>query len=216
MNWRRILALLLVASLPFLLTGSSCKKRRDTKKIQELSTDLCEIAADFNKLIVWRHFQPASMMVVPSKRIDFLVDAERYGGGIQIEDYAVVVCQVAEDPPLREVDLPSTDVPEDGAAPTSDTAPPRRVMDKEEALESVTKDPIPEGDKSLKDIGYDQPKQRRKPASDRVFYGTVLVRYMNRTILPSNSVDTKLIKQYWVAVDDVWYCDFDWSELATR
>ena len=70
-----LLALVLVAALS--LMGSSCKDKRETRKVQEISSSLCEAANDFNRLIVWQNYRAASLMVVPSKRIDFLVEVFR-------------------------------------------------------------------------------------------------------------------------------------------
>ena len=92
---------------------------------------------------------------------------------------------------------------------------PRDVIGKEEAVDAIEKDQTPQSDESLKEAGVDRPKGR-KPKAEEVYYGTVLVRYINRTILPSARVDTKLVKQYWVHVGEVWYIDFDWSELVKR
>ncbi|MBZ0270623.1 hypothetical protein K8I61_01190 [bacterium] len=208
-------AMLAVVCVVALSGASSCKKKREDKKIRELSTSLCEAAVDFNKLVVWQNYSAASFMVVPSKRIDFLVDAERFGGAVKIENFAVVVCQTDATPPVRGLELPGTEPPpEEGAPPAATPIEPERpLVPADEAVDSVKNMKPPETDKSLYEAGINRPKQKDPSDKDKVYYGTVLVRYINRNILPSASVDTKLIKQYWVAVGDVWYCDFEWPEM---
>ncbi|MCB1153993.1 MAG: hypothetical protein H6684_04020 [Deltaproteobacteria bacterium] len=220
-----LLALVLVAALS--LMGSSCKDKRETRKVQEISSSLCEAANDFNRLIVWQNYRAASLMVVPSKRIDFLVEGESHVGNLSIENFSIVICQAQKTPPVRDLELPDTELPEEEAEddpmqmrlPVETNPPggetPREVIGKEEAVDAIEKDQTPQSDESLKEAGVDRPKGR-KPKAEEVYYGTVLVRYINRTILPSARVDTKLVKQYWVHVGEVWYIDFDWSELVKR
>ena len=209
---KRVACALLAALLIVSLMGSSCKKKRKVKQEREYSDSLCEAAQDFNKLLIWRNISPASLMVVPPRRIDFLMDAEKYGGAVQIENFSILVGQASETPPVRDLNLPSTDVPDKGEDETPAEEGERRFMGKEEVMESVEKDPVPKTDKSLYEAGIERPKAK-KPKKEKIYYGTVLVRYINRNILPSATVDTKLITQYWICVGDVWYCDFEWTEL---
>ncbi len=219
-RWTRALVVTVVALLAMSLVGaSSCDRRKETKKIQDLSDELCETANDFNKLVIWHHYAPVSLMIVPNRRIDFLMETEKYGGSVQIENFAVVVCQVDENPPPpSDLDLPGTNLPEEGAAPTPTPAPgdaERDLMPKEEAVRAVQDAKIPSTDKSLADTGIDR-KKGGKPSKNKVYYGTVLVRYINRNLVPSASVDTILVKQRWINVGEVWYCDFEWRDVVKR
>jgi hypothetical protein len=216
MFWRRFLLIPLAILTALSLTGSTCNKNKEAEHFQEMSNDLCEAARDFNKLLVWRNYELSSLMIVPSRRIDFLIEAEKYAGTLQIEDYSVVVCQVDDAPPARDLKLPDTDItktPAPAAAKKEEEG--RKYIEKEEAVEAVKKDPAPQPEKLATKAGIERPKQK-KPKKEDVFYGTVLVRYINRSILPSASVDTKLIKQYWISVGEVWYCDFEWPEMIKR
>ncbi len=213
----RLALIILVIIAACALMGSSCHKKRETKKLQEYSDELHEIVTDFNKLIVWRGYTPASMAVVPSKRLDFLMDAEKYGGNLHIENYNVVLCQVTVDPPVRDLGLPeSTDalsVHEDIVKTdnTPDKAEATRDPKSDEAGDDVEKDEA--GDVTEKDEVAEKTKDVKQP---KIYYGTALVRYINRSVLPSMSVDTKLIKQYWINVDGAWFCDFSWPDMLKR
>lgn len=222
-GWRRGVRAAAMSALAALLIvalggASTCQRKRDTKLIQELSDELCQAAQDFNKLVVWRHYNPVSLMVLPNRRIDFLMEAEKYGGAVQIEHYNVVICQVDETPPVREPELPSTDLPGEKdleETPEPDAESDRSAVSAEEAVRAVEEAKVPSTETSLKETGIER-KKGGKPSEKKVYYGTVLVRYINRTITPSNSVDTILVKQYWINVGDVWYCDFDWKPLIKR
>ena len=213
---RRVALIVVAVLLASALMGTTCQQKKDIKLKQDLSESLCEAANTFNSLVIWRNFEAASLMVMPSRRIDFLVDAEKYAGAVQIENFSVVVCQTDDAPPARDLKLPDTGAPKKPGPPSDKKSEEdRKSITKEEAVDAIQQNPVPETDKSFSDIGVKRPKQKA-PKKERVYYGTALVRYINRTILPSATVDTRLIKQYWINVGDVWYCDFEWPELVKR
>jgi hypothetical protein len=218
----RLAVVVLVIIAACALMGSSCHKKREKKKLQGYSDELHEIVTDFNKLIVWRGYEPASMMVLPSKRLDFLMDAEKYGVNLHIENYSVVLCKVTVDPPVRDLGLPEStdalsvhdDKPKTDKAPdkveAADEAKPDEAKP-DEAGDEVGKDEA--GDVTGKDEVAEKTKEVKKP---QIYYGTALVRYINRSVEPSISVDTKLIKQYWINIEGAWYCDFSWPDMLKR
>ena len=212
----RTISAILIIIAACALMGSSCHKKRENKKLQDYSEELNEIVTDFNKLIVWRGYSTASMMVVPSKRLDFLMEAEQFGPNLTIEDYAVVMCQVSKDPPVRDLGLPeSTDalsVNEDkpAALPYPDEAKPEHSdASTEKAEGEAEKEDAADNEK-------EKETKKKKSKEPEMYYGTALVRFINRTILPSMYVDTKLIKQYWINVEGTWYCDFSWQDMLKR
>ncbi len=226
--WRAaILCLVVFSSLS--LMGSSCHEKRERKMLQDMSDELHEVVTDFNKVVVWRDYEAAAMMIVPSKRLDFLMDAEKYGPHLLIETYSVVMCQVNKEPPVRDLGLPeSTDdlaLHED--KPNLELWPRKsRLPTPEENLDAKDMDgsgdtKITEVEKAgdektdnekVEDVKEEKPDKKKA----KIYYGTALIRYINRQVLPSMAVDTKLIKQYWINVEGAWYCDFSWQDIVKK
>lgn len=198
-NMRLIMIVAAIAVILSFLCG--CDDRRLKKKHREIGAELMEAASRFNKFIVWKNFDKAMEMVVPEKQMEFLEKTEHFGSMVHIEDFSVALCQTALEPFPREDDK---DKAEDGG---EEITPPEPEIEKpEKEKEKDTDRAEGEGkDKEKKDFNWG-----RLP---KVYYGLALVRYINMTIMPSASVQTRLIKQHWVYVEKTWYCDFDIEEI---
>jgi len=172
------------------------KSRKQIKKEKELNEELCEIADDFNKMIVWKAFDKGSLVVLPEKKLLFLNEAEKVRDKISIENYQIALCQILDNPPVRK-QKPREPVPgmEDIMTTPSPT-PPKEIAGRDMSPQAIKK----------------AAKKKNKP---EVYYGLVLVRFNNQTTMPSVKVVTRLVKEYWIynVKLKVWYIDSDLSDL---
>ena len=212
---RRFLLAIVVATVICIFAGCNVEKRIQ-KKSDELNEELCEIAHEFNRLIVWKGFDTAAMVVIPEKRMDFIEKAERVSSRLQIENFRVALCQTGLQPFPREKStpdipgqtpvvplLPGQDLPENPAISSKSAG--THLADGE-PIKAVPELDDKEADKENKD-------KKEKMKMPKVFYGMTLVRFQNMTIYPSNSVRSPVVKQYWVNIDGNWYCDIDLEDL---
>jgi len=192
-------ALFLIVILIPVGCGKTYYAKRLAEKQSDILEELQEHAAAFNRMIVWGDFDGASVAVVPEKRIEFLEIAQDVMARIRIENFSIPLCKVGIEPFSRDDKIPKADsiIP---------TPPPLTPPPDSSPREATPRSDVPE--EKAKEVS---PKERYK--IPKVFYGLALVRYINMTVAPSVSVSTKLIKQHWVYVDGVWYCDADLSEL---
>ena len=193
----------LIAAATMVLGGcASAMKNRIEKKHKELSTELCEVATDFTRRLVWKDFDGAGMLVVPEKQVPFFEKADQVASKLSIEDFKLALCQVSMAPFARDEDLP-----EPGDDPIDEPIkPPAAVVSQTpegvETNPSAAKAPVP--DKTI---------EKQKLKMPKVFYGVALVRLINVTVAPSTTVQNKLMKQYWIWTNDHWMCDMDVEEL---
>lgn len=173
------------------------KSRRQISKEKDLTEELCEVATDFNKLIVWKGFDQASMMVKDEKRLWFLNEAEKVRDTVHIEDFKIALCQVLDKEPIRKI------------------KPAQTVPGLEEIMPTPTPAPkAPDG----KDLQSKKMKKKsKKSKAPEVYYGLVLARFVNQSTMPSNKVVTRLVKEYWIydAKQKVWFIDTDLNDLFT-
>jgi hypothetical protein len=181
--------MILIAVTAAVALAASCgMERRIIKKMQDLQEDLCVQADEFNRMIAWGYYDDASLMVVPERRADFLMQAEKVAARVKMESYKVTLCEVSSAPfPRVRGDVTPTPEP----APTP-VATPR---------------PAPEETTPMATPKLEMPK---------AWYGRVIVRYINLVVVPSNAVRSPLLRQYWVARDDTWFVDPDLSELLQQ
>lgn len=171
---RLAIAMGLVAML---LVAACSVDKRVRRKTETLSEDLMNTSLEFNRLIAWRYFDDASAMVLPAARADFLVSAESVYARVHMEGYKIALVQISPDPfpKIRgavkvppKPERPAVEIP-----PTPEEIKAREAKEKAAAEEQKFKE---------------MPKH---------WYGLVLVRYINLTVVPSNQVSSPLIRQYW-------------------
>ena len=194
---RSILLIVLVAFVAAAQFG--CYDRRLAKKQKDVMADLQTYAESYNRMIVWGDYDGASQAVILEKRVDFLEQAQHVAEKVRIEDFAIPLCQVSPVPYPREKKEKGKAGPESEKPPVVETP-----AEKETPAAEL---PKPEDQTKLEE---QKPVKKKMP---KVFYGVALVRYINMTVAPSVSVRNRLVKQYWVYVEDTWYCDADLEEL---
>jgi hypothetical protein len=195
------LFLILLTLVALVLAVGGCNEKQLAKKQKELLEQLQKHAHAYNRMIVWVDFDGASAAVVPEKRIEFLEKSQEVAGRIRIEDFTMPLTQVSTRPFPRDESIPGQKAKEEAAkkyAPLDPTARP----------EVTPVEPAPETPAQI-----EQPVKKVKFVMPKVFYGVVLVRYINMTVKPSVTVRTRLIKQHWVYFNESWHCDADLDEL---
>jgi hypothetical protein len=194
---RRSVAVLFCLIAAFAMVSAGCEattQKRIAKKHTELSEELCDVASDFGRRLIWKDYDGAGLLMVPEKKVSFLEKAEYVASKLSIEDYKVALCQVSSIP-FERADQ-DTDYASDPDVPPVMT-PSGEVQ--------IAK---PEEEPELAE-GEEKPKLKMP----KVFYGVVLMRLINVSVMPSNRVQNKLIKLYWVWTNDVWMCDLDLEDL---
>ncbi len=184
---RHVLPLLLIAAVVGLVIVACSVENRIIKKAKDLQEELCKEASDFNRMVAWGYWDEAAQMVVPDRRGEFLMQAEKVATHLKMEGYKIAMCQVSSFPYPRvrgEVTPTPTPVPTPTPTPT----------------------PRPPADQA--------PSPTPKPEMPKVWYGLVLVRYINVSVVPSNAVRSPLLRQYWVWKDDYWMVDPDLTDLT--
>jgi len=197
------LRFLLLILLVLVLAGAkpSCYDKRINKKQKELLEELKTYSASYNRMIIWGDFDGASAAVVPEKRVDFLEQSQHVASMVRIEDFTIPLCQVSTVPFPREEKDEEKGERETEATPVPTPAPP--------PVETVG----PESDQDKTPEPEVKPEKKKMP---KIFYGMALVRYINMTVNPSVTVRNRLIRQYWIYLDGVWYCDADLEEMLEQ
>ena len=201
-KFRFIIALAVASTMLCCLVSCNPKIRFDkrwAKKSGELSESLNLAATDFNSTISWKNYDNAANGVLPETRVEFLEKAEQVGPILNIEDFKIATAVVSLTPFERDDEEGDKD------------------EDREEATPEPTPEPkVTEGEAAAGDSATPEVEDPDKYKMPKIFYGFVMVRYVNMNVLPSTSVHNKLIKQYWVYFEkeQVWYCDIDLEELV--
>jgi len=183
---RRLLLIVALIVVACVSLAASCNvDRRMIKKAEDLQEELCKLADDFNRMIAWRYYDEAGLMVAPELRADFLMQAEHIYARVSMEGYKISLCQVSPNP-----------FPRQRGEVMPGPRPPRR----DEA--TPTPEPTPE-----------ETSPTPKPEMPKKWYGLVLVRYINLSVAPSNAVRSPLIRQYWYWENDVWVVDPEIEQL---
>jgi hypothetical protein len=192
----RSAAALLAALLALTAGAAACAiDQRIREKSQDLSGDLMEKAVDFNRMIAWQYFDAAAAVVVPQSRGNFLMTAESFNQRVHIESFTVVLTEVSEHPFTRL----RGQVPEIQHEKKPQIEPPPTEDEVAAAARKAQATPEPSKAKTM-------PKN---------WYGLVLVRYVNLSILPHTQVRSPLLRQYWYwnDTDETWMVDPEIEQL---
>lgn len=187
-HWVVALVVLLAVTL------AACNvNRRMQRKSEDLSEDLMKAALDFNRMIAWRYFDEASSVVIPEQQANFMMTAEAIYARVHMEGFKVNLAQVSHEPFPRlhgEVPPPTKPKPEHKV----DT-PPSLAAQAEKKKKGGAEEPI-----------------KKMP---KVWYGMVLVRFINVNVAPSSTVRSPLLRQYWYWYEDpgAWLVDPDIEQL---
>jgi hypothetical protein len=168
---------------------------RIRKRGEDLTEELTDAAVDFNRMITWRYFDDAVGSVIPDSRANFLMWSEQVYQRVHMEGYKVTLVQVATEPFPRvrgEVAPPPSSKKAEGEQPFSFDEPPKDAKPEKGAVKSQ--------------------KNQKMP---KTWYGLVLVRFVNLTVVPYNKVRSPLLRQYWYyrESEKVWRVDPDIDQL---
>ncbi|MDP8225631.1 MAG: hypothetical protein P9L99_19890 [Candidatus Lernaella stagnicola] len=186
---RRLFSLTLVLALFFLFSCHA--ENRILRKQENLQEELMKAALDFNRMVAWRYYDEAVQMVIPERQPEFMMAAEQVYARVHMESYKVTYAAVsAKSFPYMPGEVaapePGGDRPE---TPVSLQVPDK---EKQKAADAVKRKHVP-----------------------KVWYGLVLVRFVNLNVAPSSSVRSPLIRQYWYWYEDAdtWMVDPDIGQL---
>jgi hypothetical protein len=191
---RIIRAWIAVALFVAAAAGGCSLDNRLREKSQDLTEDLLNQATDFNRMITWRYFDDAVPMVVPQSRQYFMSAVEKINEKVHMEGYKIVIVQVS-DRPIPRV-----------RGEAADITPPKKPQ-----IEM----PPPEEDENAPKKTELKPQTSTRKTMPKIWYGLVLVRFINLTVTPHRVVRSPLIRQYWYWNDqsETWMVDPEIEQL---